>query len=176
MPDTETRLRGQWETWGGGDETLACEVLQPSIYVLCMSASQLSGKEAIKGWGEPSCSGPRHVEEEVGSREWFGQTALTLSTTLWKRKWQPQINSTFQWTISSFVTEIHRSFLCFLYSLFCPPPTQSFLPPSNHPISWTAVGLSYMKKKKSSCNYFERYLDCDMICNFSGKGHFLHLI
>lgn len=175
MPDTETRLRGQWETWGGGDETLACEVLQPSIYVLCMSASQLSGKEAIKGWGEPSCSGPRHVEEEVGSREWFGQTALTLSTTLWKRKWQPQINSTFQWTISSFG---HRN-----------PPLLSLFPllpllSSSHTILFTPFQPSnllnscraqlYEKKKNHLAIIFERYLDCDMICNFSGKGHFLH--
>ena len=76
---------------------------QAFTIVLCMSASQLSGKEAIKGWGEPSCAGPRHVEEEVGSREWWGQTPhTTLNTTLWKRNWQPQINSTFQWIISSF--------------------------------------------------------------------------
>lgn len=67
-----------------------------------MSASQWSGKEAIKGWGEPSCAGPRHVEEEVGSRERWGQTPHTLNTTLWKRNWQPQINSRFQWIISSF--------------------------------------------------------------------------
>lgn len=67
-----------------------------------MSASQWSGKEAMQGWGEPSCAGPRHVEEEVGSREWWGLTPHTLNTTLWKRNWQPQMNSTFQWIISSF--------------------------------------------------------------------------
>lgn len=33
-----------------------------------MSASQLSGKEAIKGRAVPSRSEPRHVEEMVGSR------------------------------------------------------------------------------------------------------------
>lgn len=50
--------------------------------VPCMSASHWSGKEAIKGGGEPRCAGPRHVEEEVGSREWWGKTSHTLNTTL----------------------------------------------------------------------------------------------
>lgn len=99
---------------------------QAFTIVLCMSASQWSGKEAMQRWGEPSCAGPRHVEEEVGSREWWGQTLHTLNTTLWKRNWQPQINSTFQWIISSFGR--NNPPLPTFFPLFYPPhsvPTQT---------------------------------------------------
>lgn len=46
---------------------------------LHMSAYQLSGK---KPESEPSCSEPRHVKEDIGSREWGGQTALTVNVIL----------------------------------------------------------------------------------------------
>lgn len=50
-----------------------------------MSAYQLSGKEPIKPESEPSCSEPWHVKEDIGSREWGGQTALTVNVILNKK-------------------------------------------------------------------------------------------
>lgn len=118
-------------------------------YRFCVSASQLSGKEAIKGRAVPSRSEPRHVEATLGSREWDGQTALALKTTLWKRKWQPQINSTFQWTISSFGRR--NSARCSLFpsppTHFSTPPTPAFFTsPPNYPILWAAVGRHCTRK------------------------------
>lgn len=135
MPDIITRLREQWEE----EEMRRCSVKfcsQAFTIDLCMSASQWSGKEAMRGWGEPSCAGPRHVEEEVGSKEWWGQTPHTLNTTRWKRNWQPQINSTFQWIISSFgcSNPLPPSLSLSFTPLCIRPPCscQSFLPSSNH--------------------------------------------
>lgn len=55
---------------------------QAFTVALHMSAYQLSGKEPIKPESEPCCSEPWHVKEDIGSREWGGQTALTLNVIL----------------------------------------------------------------------------------------------
>lgn len=96
-PDSKTRLREQWRAkeeemrlrsvW-----SLAAKHLRQSSACLLPSGVE---RRPCRAEGEPSCAGPRHVEEAVGSKERWGKTPHTLNTTLWKRNWQPQINSNF---------------------------------------------------------------------------------
>lgn len=143
MPDTKTRLKEQWETCGGGDETLVCEVLQPSIYDsplhVCFPVEWKGGHAGLRRaklcWAK-ACGG-RGWDPGNGG----GRRPHTLNTALWKRNWQPQINSTFQWIISSFgCTNPPLPSLSRLHSLSSPPPfvpTNSFYPPSTHPNSYS---------------------------------------
>lgn len=100
--------------------------------VLCMSASYLSGKGVIKGWREPSCSGPRHVEGEVG---WIGvgRQPSTWTAHCERESDSHKLIQHFSEPSLHLVTKVRRSFLCFLSSLICLPPVQLFLPS----ISWS---------------------------------------